>query len=658
MSYSLIPTADYRAACDAIRAKTGKTDLIKSGDMAAEIGSISGNASYRQLTAMCFNVQRWGQSAGGGSGNYDCVKEIFDKHKPDIVGFQEYWNDDAYCFPSNPAVNVKDYLQNKWGHLYITSEELVSGLPEFTKAIVSRFESQTNEEVIYDNKYSSEGRSYQKIKINFYGKEIAVYNTHLDYYPLAANATDTSARYHQAKQLFDAVANDEYFIIIGDFNTICTSTADKDYQKIIKQFVDAGYNVANNTDKFGFNTTWTEGDAATDEQTDNIITSSNITIDSVMVDRTKLNYETPYDHLPLVVTLTVKMTENTHEYIKVESAEDLSDEKEETLAIVVNESEVHSIETLSTVLPTGSRCIATAAVGSKIYLFGGVGLKTINVFDTMNNSIRTLSTALPQVIDDMLAIPIRTKIYILGCYNNGAIYEFDTETEKLTTLSCKTYETYAASGAAIGDKIYLFGGHSGGKNISVLDTTLKTFTTIESKLPAYYLQGATAQSVGDKIYVFGGHGRTESETKNHFLDSIYEVTIVDNSTVNFTLLSAALPDPKNLLSSAKIGDDIYLFGGQVISGGNLIDPTGDIPTDTIYKFNTNDKTLQLISVALPTSARSVGAATVENCVYLFGGYSESVAKLSTINMFSKDCIIALQEAYLRRGGKWVQMQLQ
>jgi hypothetical protein len=51
----------------------------------------------------------------------------------------------------------------------------------------------------------------------------------------------------------------------------------------------------------------------------------------------------------------------------------------------------------------------------------------------------------------------------------------------------------------------------------------------------------------------------------------------------------------------------------------------------------------------------VGAATVENCVYLFGGYSESVAKLSTINMFSKDCIIALQEAYLRRGGKWVQM---
>ena len=40
--YAIIPTADYKAACDAIREKTGKTDSIKSGDMATEIGGISG----------------------------------------------------------------------------------------------------------------------------------------------------------------------------------------------------------------------------------------------------------------------------------------------------------------------------------------------------------------------------------------------------------------------------------------------------------------------------------------------------------------------------------------------------------------------------------------------------------------------------------------
>lgn len=38
--FAIIPCADYKAACDAIRAKTGKTDLIKSGDMASDIGAI------------------------------------------------------------------------------------------------------------------------------------------------------------------------------------------------------------------------------------------------------------------------------------------------------------------------------------------------------------------------------------------------------------------------------------------------------------------------------------------------------------------------------------------------------------------------------------------------------------------------------------------
>lgn len=634
---------------DAIRARKGTSKPIAADDFAEEIADISGGDTYRPLTAMCFNVQRWGQSAGGGSGNYNCVNEIFEKYKPDIVGFQEYWNDDSYCFPSNPDVNVKNYLQSKWEHLYITSQTLANGLPQFTKAIVSNFESQTNEEVRYNNTYSSEGRSYQKIKINFYGKEIAVYNTHLDYYPLAKNATDTAARYLQAKQLFDAVANDEYFIIIGDFNTLCTSTSDKDYQMIIKQFVDAGYNVANNNDIFGFNTTWTEGNPATDEQTDNIITSSNISIESITIDQTKLNYATPYDHLPLVATLMVKMPNDTHEYIKVESADDLPDEKkDETLAITMNEDEIQSIETLSTKLPSGSRCIAAASVGSKIYLFGGVGLKTINVFDTTTNSIHTLPVTLPSNMDDMLAIPVGTKIYILGCYwSTNAICKFDTETEQLTTLGCTMYNTYAASGAAIGDKIYVFGGWTEGDyKISILDTTRETFTTLESKLPAYGLHGATAQAVGDKIYVFGGHGHYQGETSSYLFDTIYEVNIVNETTVNFTLLSAKLPIAANQMGSAKIGDNIYLFGGQMKS-------SPDTPIDSIYKFNTKDKTLETADVVLPAAARSMGTASVGNHVYLFGGKSTANAKMSTINMFTADPLITLQRAYLRRNGEWL-----
>lgn len=40
--YVVMPKADYEAACDSIRAKTGKMDLIKSGELSTEIASITG----------------------------------------------------------------------------------------------------------------------------------------------------------------------------------------------------------------------------------------------------------------------------------------------------------------------------------------------------------------------------------------------------------------------------------------------------------------------------------------------------------------------------------------------------------------------------------------------------------------------------------------
>lgn len=51
--YVIMPGADYQAACDKIREKTGKTDLIKSGDLAAAIGSIqSGGGSMFASSAV------------------------------------------------------------------------------------------------------------------------------------------------------------------------------------------------------------------------------------------------------------------------------------------------------------------------------------------------------------------------------------------------------------------------------------------------------------------------------------------------------------------------------------------------------------------------------------------------------------------------------
>lgn len=45
--YVMMPGADYQAACDMLRSKTGKTDLIKSGDLATEIGDLCNGSSDR-----------------------------------------------------------------------------------------------------------------------------------------------------------------------------------------------------------------------------------------------------------------------------------------------------------------------------------------------------------------------------------------------------------------------------------------------------------------------------------------------------------------------------------------------------------------------------------------------------------------------------------
>lgn len=57
--YVRMPKAHYEAACNSIRAKTGKADKIKSGDMSAEIESITGgggsSADVRYVTFMSYD---------------------------------------------------------------------------------------------------------------------------------------------------------------------------------------------------------------------------------------------------------------------------------------------------------------------------------------------------------------------------------------------------------------------------------------------------------------------------------------------------------------------------------------------------------------------------------------------------------------------------
>ena len=151
------------------------------------------------------------------------------------------------------------------------------------------------------------------------------------------------------------------------------------------------------------------------------------------------------------------------------------------------------LSTLSTKLPTAAYGIGTAAVGIKIYLFGGSGgsgsLNTIQVFDTTNNTISTLSTTLPTAAYDIGTAAVGTKIYLFGGsisafpYSQNTIQVFDTTNNTISTLST-TLPTaaYGIGTAGVGTKIYLFGGSGSSGRLNTINVFLAQIPLIVNNI--------------------------------------------------------------------------------------------------------------------------------------------------------------------------------
>lgn len=55
--YIIMPGADYQAACDKLREKTGKTDPIRSGELASEIEVVAGK-KLSEAETMSFSAEQ------------------------------------------------------------------------------------------------------------------------------------------------------------------------------------------------------------------------------------------------------------------------------------------------------------------------------------------------------------------------------------------------------------------------------------------------------------------------------------------------------------------------------------------------------------------------------------------------------------------------
>lgn len=236
------------------------------------------------LVIMTYNVQWF----SGLNANETMQDEIISTYDADIIGLQEL----KTSMPDIGARVLSDYQ-----YIYL-------GIQTNKTGIASKIQLNNVTANTFTNQ-AGETRGYQKAYFTIGGKTICWINAHL------ATSSNEAAKVAQAGELFDMVQNEPYFIITGDFNTGGGYTTDApEYATIMKQFVDAGYNSANYSNQHGFYKTWINGTTAESSgaATDQIITSANITIDSVILDTIKVSYADgtqDIDHVPFIAEVTI-----------------------------------------------------------------------------------------------------------------------------------------------------------------------------------------------------------------------------------------------------------------------------------------------------------------------------------------------------------------
>lgn len=212
-------------------------------------------------------------------------QDILAQVNADLVCFQEYWR--VFCADGTTAQTVIGS--------FFTQIETTNATTQYSgHAIGAKGIELEDYQVIPFVHPVAAQPSYDKCYITVGDRRICIINSHL-------STAAGGQKEPQSQELFDAVQNEPYFMIFGDWNTEAT-----DYASIVEKFVNAGYHSANlNGTGNWLATYYTSGGVG--KPTDQIITSANITLDAVSVNTLKLTdgLSDNIDHIPLIAEVTI-----------------------------------------------------------------------------------------------------------------------------------------------------------------------------------------------------------------------------------------------------------------------------------------------------------------------------------------------------------------
>ena len=289
------------------------------------------------------------------------------------------------------------------------------------------------------------------------------------------------------------------------------------------------------------------------------------------------------------------------------------------------------VSTLTATIPELMDRMAVGSFGNKIYLAGGRIRVTgstdiISVFNTVDESITTISTKLPYVVQSAGSAVVGSKLYLLGGQSDNALNSamnkicyFDMETEEAKTVSATLPKVISSAGcAAVGKKVYLFGGYRYVTNafehqtaIYCFDTETNSVEELDAVLPSGMYDMACA-AVGTKIYLLGG-ARVVGTTSSTSVDTIL---CFDTETSSFVDVSAKLPQPIFGSACISIGTAVYILGGA----DSTASPARQ---NTIYRYDTVRDVVSKLGAEFPEARYYAGAGFANGSIYLFGGFTGS-----------------------------------
>lgn len=276
---------------------------------------------------------------------------------------------------------------------------------------------------------------------------------------------------------------------------------------------------------------------------------------------------------------------------------------------------------------------AAAAVGSKIYVFGGectindscqTSQLDVHIFDSNTYAWSTVDTfhnsdAAPFRRWGHSAVAYGKNIYVWGGRNEenscNILYCFDTLTNSWTAPEVHGPSPSARwkhSACVIKDCMYIFSGSSDTQDLHSFDFTTMTWNSVQcSGEPPLARVYHTAVNIGDIMYVWGGR-KPRSPTSESFGTTVYAF---NSKTRNWSSIDStgSTPIARRSHSAFACDNQMYIFGGWDINQNKTL--------NDLWSFNpcTGEWLKEQQSIPGPDSMEGHVSAMVETRMFLHGG---------------------------------------